>query len=94
MHPFYEYMVGDTVSNVVQPSKPRQFAVARKKFIIKECRQVFIIGSGAVNEMDNLENNYKGFIKNLGNYLFDEHELCTCRMMLTEKTLEVFREWC
>lgn len=89
MHPIYEYMVGDTVANVVEVYDNKIFSVSRHKFIIKECTQIYV-GSKRVNEIDVWESHYKGFIKNLGNHLFDENELCTCRMVLIEKTLPIF----
>ena len=82
MHPLFEYMVGDTVSNVVDTGKT--FRVTTKKFIIKEAMQIFV-GNFNKNEREKSEIHYRGHIKNLSNHLFDEDELCTCRMVLIEK---------
>jgi hypothetical protein len=81
MHPIYEYMVGDTVSNVLYNSTQRLQAGSRHKFIIKECMQVYI-GSKSVNQFDVWESRYKGLVEH---YVFSEDELCMCRMVLVEK---------
>ena len=96
MHPLYEYMVGDTVANTVEAYSNKRFFVAKNKFIIKECTQIYIGGRdedavpGEPGYDGFWEPHYKGLIKDLGNHLFDEDELCTTRMVLIEKVMPVF----
>ena len=84
MHPIYEYMVGDTVSYSGVVTNKLFRVTSQIKFVIKECRQVFV-GSKSVNNIDVWEIHYIALSGGLKSALFDEDELRTCRMVLTEK---------
>ena len=92
MHPIYEFMVGDTVSNIFESDETFQVSRGRK-FFITERRQLYMRGRRdgptPVNRThkEDWQNHYRGLIENLSGHFFDEDELCTCRMIIVEKIM-------
>lgn len=82
-------MVGDTVKNI--GSKNRFAVRIQKPFMIKEATQILITEYLPIESkyISHWEPHYKGEIKELGSYGHDEDEICSCRMLLTEKRIHL-----